>query len=363
MTYPRFLARTALSGLLTTTAFGAAAQEADFFKGKTLSVNIGYEAGSTYDLYARLLADHIGRFLPGKPNIIARNMPGAGSLRVASFIYKAAPKDGTAWGAISRDVATEPLLYGTKSKAAFKDPLELTWIGSLNTEVGVTAVWHTTGVKTWEEARSRPIIVAMSSSQGGISARAVNSLLHAKFQQVCCYGGGNLQNFAMERGEVEARVGWSWSSLKATKMDWLESGKINLLMQIGLKKNPDIPANVPLVLDLAPTEKDKKALRIIFSNQSMGRPYIMPPGVPAARVAIVREAFMNMVKDKAFLAAAEKKKLEINDPQSGKAVEEVLREVYASPADAIAAARHAITSGEIKMVRQPKKKKKKKKTE
>jgi tripartite-type tricarboxylate transporter receptor subunit TctC len=361
MTYPRSLARATLSALFATAAFGAAAQDADFFKGKTLSVNIGYEAGSTYDLYARLLADHIGRFLPGKPNIIARNMPGAGSLRVASFIYKAAPKDGSVWGAISRDVATEPLLYGTKSKAAFKDPLEFIWIGSLNTEVGVMAVWHTTGIKTWEEARTKPIIAAMSSSQGGISTRAVNSLLHAKFQQVCCYGGGNLQNFAMERGEVEARIGWSWSSLKATKMDWLESGKIRLLMQIGLKKNPDIPGDVPLVLDLAPTEKDKKALQIIFSNQSMGRPYIMPPGVPAARVATVREAFMTMVKDKAFLAAAEKKKLEINDPQPGEAVEDLLREVYASPPDAVAAARHAISSGEIKMVREPKKKKKKKK--
>lgn len=359
----RMLAVPAALSLAAGLAGAAVAQQPDFYTGKTANLYIGYGAGSTYDQYARLLADHIGRFIPGKPSILARNMPGAGSMRAANFVYKAAPKDGTAWGAPSRAIVTEPLLYGEKSKAAFKDPLEFNWIGSLNTEVGVAAVWHTAGVRTWAEARGKPIIVAMSSSHGGISARAVNSLLHANFQQVCCYGGGNNQNLAMERGEVQARIGWSWSSLRATQMDWLKSGKIHLLMQIGLTKHPEIPGDVPLVLDLAPSEKDKQALRIIFANQSMGRPYMMPPGVPKERVAIVREAFARMVKDAAFVAEAERHKLEINDPQSGRAMTELLREVYAAPADAVAAARAAITSGEIKIVRQPKKKKRKGKKE
>lgn len=349
----------AAAGVVGVLGSAAPARAQDFYAGKTVNLYIGYEAASTYNTYARVLANHIGRFIPGNPNILSRNMPGAGGMRAINYVHQAAPKDGTAWAAPSRSVAMEPLLYGAESRAAYKTPLEMNWIGSLNTEVGVAAVWHTTGVKTWEEARDKPIIVAMASAHGGISARVVNALLGAKFQQVCCYGGGANQDLAMERGEVEARIGWSWSSLKSSRMDWLQSGKIRLLMQIGLQKNPDIPAEVPLVLDLARTATDKSALKIIFADQSMGRPYVMPPGVPKDRVEIARAAFMKMAKDKAFLAEAAKFNLEINDPKSGREVEEILKEAYGAAPEAVAAARKAIKSGEIKIVREPKKKKKK----
>jgi tripartite-type tricarboxylate transporter receptor subunit TctC len=347
--------RMATAGLVGAVLAGAVtdatAQEGGFRPGEQISLYIGYEAGSSYDLYARLVADHISRFLPGNPTIIPKNMEGAGSMRAMNYLYEVAPRDGTAWGAPSRDVPFEPLLYGKASKSAVKDPLEMNWIGSLNTEIGVAAVWHTTGVKTWAEAKSKPIIVAMASANGGISARAVNNLLHAKFQQVCCYGADSNQNLAMERGEVEGRIGWSWSSLKATKPEWLRDKKINLLMQIGLQKNPDIPADVPLILDLAESEKDKAALKVIFSGLSLGRPFVMPPGVPAARVAVVREAFTKMVKDPTFLAAADKSKLEINDPKSGEEVARLLKEAYTSPEEVIAAVRQTIEFGEIKMVK------------
>lgn len=279
-------------------------------------------------------------------------------MRVVNYLYQVAPKDGTAWGASSRQVAFEPLLYGKASKAAYKNPLEMNWIASLTSETGVAAVWHTTGVKTWAEAVKKPLIVAMSSAHGGISARAVNSLLHAHFQQVCCYGGGNHQNLAMERGEVEGRIGWSWSSLKATKMNWLKEGKINLLMQVALERNPEIPGNLPLVTDLAQSQRDKNALKIIFSDQLMGRPYVLPPGVPSARVELIRNAFMKMVKDPAFLAQAKRQHLDIDGPKSGPQIEHIIKEAYGAPKDAIAAAREAIKSGRIKMVRQPKKKRK-----
>lgn len=347
--------------LILALAFGVPAQAAEFYAGKTINLYIGYSPGSAYDKYARLLAKEIGRFLPGNPKIVPRNMPGAGSMRATNYIHQVAPKDGTAWGAPSRAIATEPLLYGKRSKAAFKTPLELNWIGSLNTEVGVAAVWHTTGVKTWAEARRKPIVVAISSSRGGISSRVVNSIFKTNFQQVCCYGGGNTQNLAMERGEVEGRIGWSWSSLRASKMDWLKTGKIHLLMQLGLQKHPEIPADVPLAQDLVQTEKDKMVLKIVFSTQSMGRPYIMPPGVPPSRVSVVRRAFMKMVKDPAFLAKAAKRHLEINDPKSGKDIEALIRDVYASPEAAKAAAQIAVKSGKIKMVRKRKKRKKRKK--
>jgi tripartite-type tricarboxylate transporter receptor subunit TctC len=338
------------TGLLASFPVDASAQEANFFAGKTVDFYIGYDAGTGYDLYARLMADRIGRFIPGHPAIIARNMPGAAGMRVMNYLYQVAHRDGTAWGATDRGVATEPLLYGSDSKAGFKDPLEFNWIGSLNTEIGVAAVWHSTGITSWEQIRVRPTVVSMASAQGGFGARALNSILGTQFKQVCCYGGDNNQNLAMERGEVEGRVGWSWSSLKASNMDWLETGKIKLLMQVGLQKNPDIPGDVPLVMDLVKTEKDKKALMIIFANQSMGRPYLMPPGVPPARVSVVRNAFVEMMKDPAFLADAAKRHLEISDPKSGEDVQGLLRDVYASSEDAIAAARSAMKEGEIKML-------------
>lgn len=351
----------AAAGMCAALAFVAPVTAADFYAGKTVSVYIGNDAGSTYDQYGRVLARNIDRFIPGKPNLIARNMPGAGGMRAANYMYQAAPKDGTALAIVDRGIASEPLLFAGAAKNVFKSPLEFNWIGSLNTEIGVMAVWYTTGIKTWEEARNRPVIVAIASANGGISSRVVNNLLNAKFQQVCCYGGGNNQNLAMERGEVQGRVGWSWSSLKATSMDWLKTGKIRLLMQLGMDKNPEIPADVPLVLDLAKTEREKQALKIIFSRQSMGRPFFMPPGVPADRVALMRGAFDAMVKNKAFLADAAKFNLEITDPKTGKQVEDILKDVYGSPPEAVAAARESLAAGEIKMVREAKKKKKKKK--
>lgn len=348
----------AAAGLLAALPVGVPARAADFYAGKQVDLYIGYEAGTGYDLYARLMGDNISRFIPGHPLIIPRNMPGAAGMRVMNYFYQVAHKDGTVLGATDRGVAVEPLLYGKDSKAAFKNPLEFNWIGSLNTEIGVAAVWHTTGIKSWEEVRTRPTIVSMASARGGFGARALNSILGTKFEQVCCYGPDSNQNLAMERGEVEGRVGWSWSSLKATSMEWLESGKIRILMQVGLQKNPEIPGDPPLVLDLAKTEKDKKALQIIFANQSMGRPFLMPPGVPAARVKEVQRAFAEMIKDPAFLADAAKRHLEVSDPKTGEEVQELLKDVYASPPQAIAAAQEAMKQGEIKMVRSPPKKKK-----
>ena len=327
----------------------AAAQDANFFANRSVDFYVGYDAGSTYDLYARLMGEHMGRFLGGKPNIIVRNMTGASSMRAMTYLQQVANKDGTAWGAIDRNVPVEPILYGADSIAPFKNPADFNWIGSLNTEVGVAAVWHTTGIKTWEETLTRPTIVGMAGAQGGIGARVLNSILNTQFQQVCCYGSDANQNLALERGEIEGRIGWSWSSLKFTSMDWLQSGKITLLMQIGLQKNAEIPDSIPLVMDLAKSEQDKAALKIIFANQSVGRPYVMPPGVPAARVAEVQRAFAAMMVDPTFLADAAKRKIEVTDPKTGPEIEALLREVYASSESSIALARQAIKSGTYKV--------------
>lgn len=336
-------------GLSTGLTSVASAKDAAFFAGKQIEVLIGNDAGTAYDLYARVMTDNIGRFIPGHPNLIPRNTPGAGGLRVMNQLYQASARDGTVWGTVNRNLVTETLLYPTQTRAVFKSPLEFNWIGSLNTEVGVAAVWHATGIKSWEETLTRPTIVAMASSQGGAGARVLNAILGTKFEQVCCYGGDANQNLAMERGEVEGRVGWSWSSLRATKMDWLESGKIRILMQVGLEKNREIPGDAPLVIDLVKSEQDKQALKIIFADQSVGRPVFMPPNVPSDRVADIQRAFMEMVKDPQFLAAAEKRHLEINDPKSGEEIESLLKDLYGSPKDAIAAAQKALEEGEYKV--------------
>lgn len=343
------LACLAMIGLPISLATAASAKDADFFAGKSIEVLIGNSAGTSYDLYARVMTDNIGRFIPGHPNFIPRNMPGAGGLRVMNNLYQVAAKDGTVWGTINRNVATETLLFPDDSKAVFKSPLEFNWIGSLNTEVGVAAVWHTTGIKSWEDTLTRPTIVAMASSQGGAGARVLNAILGTKFEQVCCYGGDSNQNLAMECGEVEGRVGWSWSSLRATKMDWLQSGKIKILMQVGLQKDREIPGDVPLVLDLVKSDKNKQALKVIFADESIGRPVFMPPKVPADRVAEIQRAFMEMVKDPQFLAAAEKRHLEINDPKSGAEVEDLLKEIYAAPKEIVAIAQKALEKGEYKV--------------
>ena len=330
-------------------ASGASAQEAPFFAGKNIDLYIGYDAGSTYDLYARLLGDHIGRFLAGTPKVISRNMTGASSMRVVSYLQQIPNKDGTAWGAVDRNVPIEPLLYGSDSIAPFKNALDFRWIGSLNTEVGVAVVWHTTGIKSWEELLTRPTIAGMAGAQGGIGARVLNSIFNTQLQQVCCYGSDANQNLALERGEIEARIGWSWASLKFTSSEWLRSGKITLLMQRGLEKNREIPANVPLIMDLASNANDKAALKIIFSNQSMGRPYMLPPGVPTARVAEIQNAFAATMKDPVFLADAAKRQIEVTDPKSGEEIEAILKDVYSASDEAIATARHSIKAGSYKV--------------
>lgn len=327
----------------------AKAQQPDFFAGKTIDLYIGYEAGAGYDIYARLLGEHIGRFLPGHPTIVPRNMPGGASMRVMTYLQQVAKKDGTAWGAVDRNVAVEPLLYGENSNAPYKTSLEYPWIGSLSTEIGIAAVWHATGITSWKDTLNRPTIVAMAGPQGGIGARVLNSILGTQFRQVCCYGSDANQNLAMERGEVEGRVGASWSTFKTASAHWLSSGQVRLIMQVGLEKSADIPGDVPLVMDLAQDPKDRDALKIVFANQSLGRPFLLPPGTSPERVAEIRKAFLAMIKDPDFLADAAKRKLEIDSPKSGEQIETILKEVYNASPDAIALARRSIKEGEFKM--------------
>jgi len=311
---------TAAATLLAPTS-GHADSVADFYRGKSVELLIGYSGGGGYDVYARLLARHIGRHIPGNPSIVPRNMPGAGSLVLANWLYNVAPKDGTAFGIIGRGTPFDPLLG---IDAAKFDPAKYTWMGSMNNEVSVCVSWHTSGVTKFEELQQRELVVGGTGPSADTDQfpRITNAVLGTKFKIVSGYPGGNDISLAMERGEVQGRCGWSWSSVIATRMDWYKQKKIHVLIQLALEKHDDLPT-VPLVVDLAKNEDDRATLRLIFARQVLGRPFLAPPGLPRDRAEALRKAFMATMKDKAFLADADKAKLEIT-PVSGEAIQKIM---------------------------------------
>ena len=302
---------------------GHAQSAAEFYRGKAVELLIGYSGGGGYDVYGRLLARHIGRHIPGNPAVVPRNMPGAGSLVLANWLANVAPKDGTAFGIIGSGTGFDPLLG---IEAAKFDPTQLLWVGSMNNEVSVCVSWHTSGITRFEDVLEREMVVGGT----GVSAdtdqfpRITNAVLGTKFKIVSGYPGGNDINLAMERGEVQGRCGWSWSSVVATRMDWYRQKRVHVMFQMALDKHSDLP-DVPLIIDLAKNDEQRQILRLIFARQALGRPFLAPSGVPQDRAAALRKAFRDTMKDKTFLAEAEKAKLEIK-PLAGEAVQTIIAE-------------------------------------
>jgi tripartite-type tricarboxylate transporter receptor subunit TctC len=301
---------------------------AEFYKGRTVELDISTSVGGGYDAYARLLARHIGRFIPGSPIIVAKNMEGAGGLRLANFLYNAAPKDGTTFATLYRGAVFDPLLGG---KGAQFDATRFTYLGSASNEVSVCVAWHTTGVTSFEQVLTKELVVGASGPSADTYQfpKIVNGVLGTKFKIIAGYAGGNDVDLAMERGEVRGRCGWSWSSVKSTRASWLANKKINILFQMGLSKHPDLP-DVPLVLDLAGSDEGRAILKLIFARQVMAWPYVAPPDVPEDRGETLRAAFAETMKDKDFMAEAEKSQLEIR-PVTGASIQELVKNVYATP--------------------------------
>ena len=318
---------------------GATQDVAGFYRGKQVRLLIGYSAGGGYDTYARLLARHIGKHIPGNPTVVPQNMPGAGSLTLTNFLYNVAPKDGTVFGTIARGMAMEPLLGGEGTQF---DATKFSWIGSLNNEVSICASWHTSQVKTIEDLQTTQLIVGGTGSGADTDTYPIvmSNLLDAKIKLISGYPGGNDILLAMERGEVDGRCGWSWSSVVSRRGDWLTEKKINVLVQMALQKHPDLP-DVPLVMDLADSEDEEMAMELIFARQVMGRPYVAPPGIPAERRDALRQAFMDMVEDPEFKADIQKVDLELN-PVNGQEIERVIARIYAASATAVRLASDAI---------------------
>jgi tripartite-type tricarboxylate transporter receptor subunit TctC len=303
----------------------AAAQPADKFKGKVFEVVVGYDTGGGYDIYARALARHIAKHLPGNPTVIVKNMPGAQTRTAANYLYNIAPKDGTVIATIARGLPTEELLGsgGIRFESA-----KFNWIGSINNEVSVGVAWHTSPVKTLEDTKQREMVV------GGIAdsvlfAQVMNAILGTKFKTISGYKSGGEIGLAMERGEVEGRMGWSWSSVVSMNPEWIREGKIRNLVQFSTSKHADL-SNVPLVTELAGNDADRALLELVFSRQVIGRPFIAPPGLDTETVQVLRKAFEDTMRDPAFLAEMQKANLEVN-PIPGEEVQKLSERLFKTP--------------------------------
>jgi tripartite-type tricarboxylate transporter receptor subunit TctC len=317
----------------------------DFYKGKQIKLVIGYPAGSGYDVHARLLARHMARHIPGEPAIIPQNMLGAGSVRAANYVYNVAAKDGLTMGAINRSVPLSPLLGTTEKEQAQFDPLKFGWIGSMNSAVSIGIVWAASGIKTFDELLTREVIVAAAAptSDSYVFAHILNNIVGTKLKIVSGYQGSTENYLALERGEATGYMGTSYSSLKATKPDWIRDHKVNILVQVSLNKDPALP-DVPLVMDYARTESQKQALDLILAPQQMGRPYMTTPGVAPERLKALQDAFMATMTDPAFVAEAGKEAIDI-DPMDGPAVLALLAKLYKSPPAVVKAAQEALRVG------------------
>lgn len=323
---------------LTFPASHANAQSvADFYRGKNITVLIGVSPGGEYDLQARTVARYIGRYIPGNPNVIAQTMLGAGGLTEANYLYNVAPKDGTFIGMIQNAL---PIMQAVGLPGPQFDSARFNWIGSIMSTVETLALWHTSGVRTVEEARQKEIVIG-AVGRGGITdtfPRMMNEFAGTKFKIVVGYPGGNDVNLAMERGEVAGRNN-TWSSWKITKSQWLADKRIAILAYEGPKPN-DLPG-VPSVQDLARTPEDKLAIKLITAGTLYGRPLAFPPGVPTDRIEAIRAAFVATMKDADFIREAEAANMEI-DPVTGQHMQEISAELIATPAAVKARARPLI---------------------
>ncbi len=289
--------------------------QSDFYAGKRITIIVGSESGGGYDTHARVMSRHFGRFLSGNPTIIVQNMPGAGSIVATNYLYNVAPKDGTSLGIIQRTMLTAKL---ARLDGVQFDPMQINWVGNLTTEVGMVVSWHNHPVKTAQDLFTKELIVGGAGVAADTEAtpRLLNAVLGTKFKIVSGYRGNTNIMLALENGEIGGLGDWAWPNIKTRRPDFLRDRKINLLMQLGFEKLDDAPADIPLVMDFAKTDDDRKVLQLYFAQKQVARPVMAPPGVPTDRMQTLRTAFNAMVKDKEAIADAIRSGVEISATSS-----------------------------------------------
>jgi tripartite-type tricarboxylate transporter receptor subunit TctC len=317
---------------MSAASFSRAQTVEEFYRGKTISLVVGYPAGGGYDAYARPFAQNFGRHIPGSPNVIVTNMPGAASLTAMNYLFNVAPRDGTIIGMGARPVFMEPLYGSTLAKF---DAQRFTWLGSLAQEVPLCFAWHTTALKEIQEARNREVIVGSTgqTSDSFIYPKILNAVLGTKFNVVVGYTDSAQIGLAMERGELDGACGFSYGTIKSARPDWLAKQEINLLLQLTIKKSPELP-KVPLVTDYVTDSASRQLLNLAFGSTGLSRPLLAPPDIPSDRAETLRHAFDETVRDPEFLEEVRRGKLEI-DPINGHSVAELLKSIYATPTDVV----------------------------
>jgi tripartite-type tricarboxylate transporter receptor subunit TctC len=324
-------------------AAGAAAHAQDdvaqFYRGKQINLYVGSSAGGGYDTYARLLARRFSNYIPGNPTIVVQNMPGAGSNKLAAYIYAVAPKDGTAIGAIFSGAILQPLL----GDPVQHDPSKLVYLGNANNEVFLCLTRTDAPVKTFQDAFTHELILGASNEGGSTRdfAAMLNNLLGTKFKIVTGYPGSNEIMLALERNEVQGTCGVGWSSVAPQRARLLDSGLARVLVQLASVGHPELNRmGVPLAIDFARSADTRQAMDLVYSQLVFGRPFVLPPGVPDDRVAALRHAFMAALTDKATVAEAQATQLDL-DPLSGEAVQAAVAKAYATPARIIELAKQS----------------------
>ncbi|MFN3891246.1 MAG: Bug family tripartite tricarboxylate transporter substrate binding protein [Beijerinckiaceae bacterium] len=321
--------------LLTACGATCAAAETieDFYKGKTVSLVVSSATGGGYDSLARLVSRFLPKHIPGNPQVVVRNMPGAGGITATNHLYTVAARDGTVIGAVQNNTPFEPL-FGTKQ--ANYDARKFNWLGSPSVETGLLTVWAASPVKTLADAQKSELKLGSSGANSTPSfyGRLMNSTLGLKLRMIVGYPGQNDALIAMERGELDGYPSAFYNSLMATRPTWIPEGKVNLLVQYGAEKEPQLPG-VPFIFDVLKTDTDRALWRVAVAPLGTGRPYLLPPETPADKVAAMRKAFRDAITDKEFLSEQEKMKLGADTPRSGEQVLAIIEEAYKASPDII----------------------------
>jgi hypothetical protein len=322
--------RVALTGAALM-AFGPAAvadEAADFYHGRTITVIVGFGAGGGYDLYARLLAHYLGNHIAGQPNVVVQNMEGAGSVRAANYVYSVAPKDGTVIAAVNQNMPMYQMLGGAGAQFNAAD---INWLGSMASSNGTLYTWYQSGIRTLEDAKARDVLLggAGTTSDSYIYPTLLNGLLGTRFKVINGYAGTKEIHLALERGEVMGRGGNTWASLMSSNQDWVDQKKINILVQIGFKSEPEI-TQVPLLIDLVRSPPEKQIVTVVTLPTALGYTHWLAPEVPAGRMKLLREAYDTTLQDKAFLAEAGQHAMMIR-PQTGAEIEALIKQAAAVP--------------------------------
>jgi tripartite-type tricarboxylate transporter receptor subunit TctC len=317
---------------------------ADFYAGRTVQLVIGYATGGGYDDYARMLGRHIGRHIPGNPTVVVQNMPGAGSIKSANYLYNIAPKDGTVFGGFARGIFIDPLLG--RSESARYAAAKFGWLGSISSDIGVCAFRTDAAINSWADMRTKRYKIGATGAgaDSDVFANLLRRMFNLPMQLVTGYHSAAETVLAIERKEVDGRCGWSWSTLASRNREMLTSGRLKVVLQLTDRKLDEL-GDVPSALEIASTEDQRAILKLMFARETMARPFVAPPGIPTERLAALRRAFDETMTDPQFVADAKRQNLDVR-PVTGAEADALIKEVYATAPDALRMAAEYMKEGQ-----------------